>query len=51
VSTLVPVLFLGLAGFCFGGAYALHAQRKPIWSTGLVAALGLFCLAVGWLYL
>lgn len=51
MSTLLPVLFLGLAGFCFGGAYALYSQRKPFWSTALVAALGLLFLAAGWLYL
>ena len=51
MSTLAPILFLGLAGFCFGGAYALHSQGKPIWATALVAAFGLLCLAAGWLYL
>jgi hypothetical protein len=42
---------LGLAGFAFGGAYALISQRRPLWVTGLVALFGVLCLVAAWLYL
>jgi len=51
VSSLPPIVLLGLAGFCFGGAYALVTQKKPWWVVVLVAAFGVLCLAGGWLYL
>lgn len=51
MSSVLPVLLLALAGFCFGGAYALYAQKKPWWAVGLVTALGALALAAGWLYL
>jgi hypothetical protein len=41
---------LGLAGFAFGGVYALFTQRKPLWVTGLVALFGVLCLVAAWLY-
>ncbi len=50
-SSVVPVLLLGVAGFCFGGAYALFNQKKPWWSIALVALFGLLSLAAAWLYL
>jgi hypothetical protein len=50
-SSIVPVLLLGLAGFCFGGSYALFSQQKPWWAVGLVTLFGLLSLAAGWLYL
>ena len=51
VSGVWPILLLGTAGFCFGGAYALVTQKKPWWIVGVVVALGLLALAAGWLYL
>jgi hypothetical protein len=50
-SSIAPVLLLALAGFCFGGAYALFSQKKPWWAVGLVTGLGLLSLVAGWLYL
>jgi dienelactone hydrolase len=51
VTSVLPVVLLALAGFCFGGAYALATQKKPWWAVVLVAALGLLSLTGGWLYL
>ncbi len=51
VSSALPVVLIGLAGFCFGGVYALVTQKKPWWVVALVAAFGVLCLAGGWLYL
>ena len=51
METVAPVLLLGLAGFCFGGAYAMYTQRKPLWSSILLAVFGLLSLAAGVLYL
>jgi hypothetical protein len=48
---VLPVVLLGLAGFCFGGAYALASQKKPWWAVALLVGLGLLSLAGGWLYL
>jgi hypothetical protein len=50
-SSVLPVILLALAGFCFGGAYALFSQKKPWWVVGLVAMIGLLSLAAGWLNL
>jgi hypothetical protein len=51
VNTLLPILLLGVAGFAFGGVYALFSQRKPMWITGLVALFGVLSLVAAWLYL
>lgn len=51
MSSALPVLLLALAGFCFGGAYALYNQKKPLWVVGLLVLLGLLSLAGGWLNL
>jgi hypothetical protein len=51
VSTVLAVVLLAFAGFCFGGAYSLHSQKKPLWMVGLVVLLGALSLAAGWLYL
>ncbi|MEO8106411.1 MAG: hypothetical protein ABI720_03755 [Actinomycetes bacterium] len=51
MSSVVPVALLALAGFCFGGAYTLAAQKKPWWVVSLVAAFGVLSLVAGWLYL
>lgn len=51
VSSAWPIVLLGLAGFCFGGAYALVSQKKPWWVVAMVVAFGLMCLVGGWLYL
>ena len=51
MSTVLAVVLLALAGFCFGGAYALFSQRKPLWTVGLLAVFGALALAAGWLYL
>lgn len=51
MSTVIPVLLLGLAGFAFGGAYSLYTQRKPIWTALLVAAFGVLAAVAGVLYL
>jgi len=51
MSSVLPVLLLALAGFCFGGAYALYSKRKPLWAVGLLVALGALSLVGGWLYL
>jgi hypothetical protein len=51
MDSLTPVLLLGLAGFSFGGSYALYIQRKPLWAPVLVGLFGLLCLVAGWLYL
>ena len=45
------MFMLGLAGFAFGGVYALFTQRKPWWVTGLVGLFGVLCLVAAWLYL
>jgi hypothetical protein len=50
VNSLLAVVMLGLAGFAFGGVYALFTQRKPLWVTGLVALFGVLCLVAAWLY-
>lgn len=51
MSGAMPVVLLGLAGFCFGGAYALHSQKRPLWMTGLVGLIGLLSLGAGLLNL
>jgi hypothetical protein len=51
VTSLAPILLLGLAGFSFGGAYAMFAQRKPMWSVAVLGVFGAMCLTAGWLYL
>ena len=51
MSTLLPVLLFGAAGFAFGGSYALFTQRKPWWITTVVGVFGLLCLVAGYLYL
>ena len=51
MNSLAPVLLFGLAGFTFGGAYALFTQRKPMWSVVLLGVFGAMCLIAGWLYL
>ncbi len=51
MSTALALVMFGLAGFAFGGAYALFSQRKPLWAPALVAVFGVLCLVAGWLYL
>lgn len=51
MSAVWPILLLGVAGFCFGGAYALATQRKPWWIVVIVVVLGVLALVAGWLYL
>jgi len=51
MTSVMAVGLLALAGFCFGGAYALVVQRKPTWSVALVGTIGALSLAGGWLYL
>lgn len=51
MDSIAPVILLGLAGFSFGGSYALFVQRKHRWSAALVGLFGVLCLVAGWLYL
>ena len=51
MSTVLAVLLLAFAGFCFGGAYSLFSQKKPFWMVGLAVLLGALSLTAGWLYL
>ena len=51
MSTVLAVVLLAFAGFCFGGAYSLYSQKKPLWMVGLVVVLGALSLVAGWLYL
>ena len=50
MESVAPVLLLGLAGFSFGGTYALYSQQRPIWVMVLLSLFGLLCLLAGWLY-
>jgi FtsH-binding integral membrane protein len=51
MNSVLAVLLLATAGFCFGGAYAMFTQKKPLWSVILLVLLGTVALAGGWLYL
>ena len=51
MSTVAPILLLGVAGFCFGGVYALYTQRRPVWMVLLLALFAVLCAVAGLLYL
>jgi hypothetical protein len=51
VSSVVPVLLLGLAGVLVGGVVSLRQQGATKFSIGLVAALALISAAGGVLWL
>ncbi|MFZ0324634.1 MAG: hypothetical protein WAN48_10940 [Actinomycetes bacterium] len=51
MTTFAPVLFLALAGFLVGGAWALRQQGRPLGVQVGLAVAGLLCLVVGGLYL
>ncbi len=51
MTSLLPLVLFGAAGFAFGGVYTLVTQRKPLWVSGLVGLFGVLCLVAGWLYL
>lgn len=51
MNAALPLVLFGLAGFSFGGVYALHTQGKSLWITGLVGVFGVLCVVAGWLYL
>jgi hypothetical protein len=51
VSSILPILLLGLGGMLVGGVISLHRQGATRFSIGLVAALALLSLAGGVLWL
>ncbi|BCJ51029.1 hypothetical protein Asp14428_25040 [Actinoplanes sp. NBRC 14428] len=51
MSSIAPVLLLGLAGILVGGVVSLARQGATRFSIGLVAALALLALAGGVLWL
>jgi hypothetical protein len=51
MSSVLAVVLLAFAGFCFGGAYAFFSQKKPLWMVALLVMFGALSLAAGWLYL
>jgi hypothetical protein len=51
VSTLLPVVMLGLAGFLIGGAYSMQRQGRPTPVVVVMVVAGVMCGVVGALYL
>jgi hypothetical protein len=51
VSSVVPIVLLGLGGILVGGVISLARQGATRFSIGLVAALALLALAGGVLWL
>ena len=51
MSSIVPILLLGLGGMLVGGVISLSRQGATKFSIGLVAALALLSLAGGVLWL
>jgi hypothetical protein len=52
MSTVLPVLLLGLAGLLVGGAWSMHRQgagRGTVVLVGALAALALVA-GIGWLW-
>jgi len=41
------LLLMTVAGFCLGGAIAMHRQRMPLWTTVALVIVALGLLYVG----